>query len=78
MEFVKKEKNQQVLWLTLNREKSLNALCPALVEELAAAVEEAEKEEEIRVIVITGAGKAFVAGADISYMKDLAPFAAHS
>ena len=73
MKFIKKERKAGILWLTVDREKSLNALSPELVEELTEAVAEAEKEKMIRIVVITGAGKAFVAGADIGYMQDLTP-----
>ncbi len=53
--------------LTFNRPKVMNALNPATLEEIADVVGRAEREEQIRVLVLTGAGdKAFVAGADIN------------
>jgi enoyl-CoA hydratase len=53
--------------ITFNRPKALNALNGALLEEFAAALTEIEANEDIRVLVLTGAGeKSFVAGADIS------------
>jgi len=53
--------------ITFNRPKALNALNGPLLEEFAAALEEIDANEDIRVLVLTGAGeKSFVAGADIS------------
>lgn len=54
----------------LNRPKALNALCDALVSDLAKAVILLEKSPSIGAIVITGSEKAFAAGADIKEMKD--------
>ncbi len=56
--------------ITLNRPKALNALSPALMSELAAALDAFEADEGIGCIVITGSDKAFAAGADIKAMKD--------
>ena len=53
--------------VTINRPKKLNALNKETIEELSNAFEILEKDENIKVIIITGSGeKAFVAGADIS------------
>ena len=53
--------------ITFNRPKALNALNGALLEEFDAALDEIDANEDIRVLVLTGAGeKSFVAGADIS------------
>jgi enoyl-CoA hydratase len=54
------------LRLTLNRPDVLNALSAAMADDLAAQVEEATASDEIRVVVLTGSGAAFCAGADIS------------
>lgn len=57
--------------LTINRPKALNSLDAPTFYQLAEAFGELEKNQEIKVIILTGSGeKAFVAGADISYMKD--------
>ncbi len=57
-------------WITINKEKSLNALNSEVLKGLRESIETADKEH-VRSIVITGAGgKAFVAGADIAEMKD--------
>ena len=53
--------------ITINRPSKLNALNKATIEELSKALLAAEDNNELRVIILTGAGeKAFVAGADIS------------
>jgi len=56
--------------VTLNRPKALNALSPALMRELSAALTAFEADENIGCMVITGSEKAFAAGADIKDMKD--------
>jgi enoyl-CoA hydratase len=56
--------------ITLNRPKSLNALCDSLVAELGSALDSFEGDADIGAIVITGSEKAFAAGADIKEMKD--------
>ena len=58
--------------IRLNRPKSLNALCEALIDDLAGALDMFEADADIRAIVITGSDKAFAAGADIKEMKDYA------
>lgn len=64
------EKKNSIGVITLNRPKALNALCAALMEELFTALESFEKDDAVRVIVLTGSEKAFAAGADI---KEMAP-----
>lgn len=53
--------------VTLNRPDHMNAFTPTMGKELEMIFEEADKDDSIRVIVVTGAGKAFCAGADLSY-----------
>ena len=65
------DRDEHVGIATLNRPKELNALNFQLVSELADALEAFDNDEEIRCIVITGAGdRAFAAGADIREMSD--------
>ncbi|MBI37925.1 MAG: enoyl-CoA hydratase [Alphaproteobacteria bacterium] len=54
----------------LNRPKALNALCDELILELGHALDDFEKNDEVRCVVLTGSEKAFAAGADI---KEMAP-----
>lgn len=57
-----------VLTLTLNRPESLNAADDALLLGLLSALREAEADERVRVVVLTGAGRGFCAGADLGMM----------
>jgi enoyl-CoA hydratase/3-hydroxyacyl-CoA dehydrogenase len=67
------EKESPLAWLTLNRPQRLNALSPRLINELGDALRRLEKDDEVRVIVIRGAGdRAFSAGADISSFTEAA------
>jgi enoyl-CoA hydratase len=60
------EKKDTIGLLTINRPDKLNALSNELMEELSRFLDDVENDEDLRVLVITGAGeKAFVAGADI-------------
>ena len=59
------EKQRNGLLITLNRPDALNALSQGLRDEIDAALEEARQDPDIRAVVLTGAGRAFSAGADI-------------
>ena len=73
-QYILVERDERVGIVTLNRPKELNALNTQLIGELADALEEFDRDEAIRCIVITGAGeKAFAAGADIKEMSDKTP-----
>ncbi|MFZ7101057.1 MAG: enoyl-CoA hydratase-related protein [Peptococcaceae bacterium] len=64
--------HSQVAEITLNRPQALNALNSATLQELKGLLHEIAEDQNIRVVIITGAGeKAFVAGADISQMQGL-------
>jgi methylglutaconyl-CoA hydratase len=63
--------------LILNRPDKRNALSPAMIEELLVALEEVENSRT-RVVILTGAGKAFCAGMDLEALKALAEESAHS
>jgi len=64
-------KEESILWITLNRPQVLNALNRGLWRELYQTLDMAEKDENIRVIIITGAGRAFSAGDDIKEVASL-------
>jgi enoyl-CoA hydratase/carnithine racemase len=64
------EKSDGVATITLNRPEKLNAFAGHMREELLAAVETAGADQEVRVLVITGAGKAFCAGGDVSELAE--------
>jgi enoyl-CoA hydratase len=64
--------------LKINRPDRLNALNSKTLDELAAAVEDLSRDESVKVVIITGQGKAFVAGADIAEMSDMDPLQARA
>ena len=70
-EFVVYSKKDTVGTIMLNRPDKLNAFAGRMRQDLSEAVRLASDDEDVRVIVITGAGRAFCAGADIGYMKEL-------
>ena len=60
------EKDGYVTIITLNRPDHLNALTVGMQDELLAALQEVDGDPEVRAIVLTGAGRAFCAGIDMS------------
>ncbi len=68
---LKLEKRKHLAIITIDRPKVLNALSVELLERLESALIEVEKDREIRVLIITGSGRSFVAGADIAEMSKL-------
>jgi len=60
--------SEQIATVTIDRPEALNALNTRFFNEMDALVDELAKRKDVRVMVITGQGKAFVAGADISEM----------
>ena len=67
------ETKDHIATITINRPDALNALNLEVLEELDQLITQAQDDQDAYVIIITGAGRAFVAGADISQMKDLEP-----
>ena len=65
MEYIKEEKKDGIRILTVDREKALNALNKEVLDDLSEAIAEIEADKEARALIITGAGRSFVAGADI-------------
>ena len=57
--------------LTINRPDKLNALSQEVLGDLSGAIDELSRKDDVRAAVITGTGKAFVAGADIAAMRDM-------
>ncbi|NMH98195.1 enoyl-CoA hydratase/isomerase family protein [Pseudonocardia sp. K10HN5] len=55
-----------LLTITLDRPRRRNALSPAGVRDLCAALDETDDRDEVRAVVLTGAGSAFSVGADLS------------
>ncbi|MGD9973896.1 MAG: enoyl-CoA hydratase/isomerase family protein [Desulfatirhabdiaceae bacterium] len=59
--------------LTLNRPDVRNAISQQMIDELLDVLSRIDKDEHIRMVIITGAGKAFMAGADIAELKQMTP-----
>jgi enoyl-CoA hydratase/carnithine racemase len=62
----------RIFTLTLNRPERLNAWTPIMENEVLQALREAEADENVRVIILTGAGRGFCAGADMETLNGLA------
>src|SRR6476659_2551108 len=60
-----------ILTITLNRPDKLNAMTPTLLRELKEAFEQADNDSTVRVVVVTGAGRGFCAGADLVAASEL-------
>lgn len=73
-EHLKRNDARGVCTIKLNRPEVRNALNADTIRELTECFEELAEDESVRVIVLTGEGSVFCAGADISYMRDSAEF----
>ena len=73
MSFVAFEQRGPIGVLTMNRPEALNALNEQVLRDLDAALDAVAANDEVLVVILTGAGRSFVAGADIGQMKDLTP-----
>lgn len=65
-EQIQYELNEGILQITLNRPEKLNAFTNVMRKELIEAFNQAEADDKVRVVIVTGAGRAFCAGADLS------------
>jgi len=60
------EKKDGVGIITLNRPEKLNAITHSMLRRLVELIEEIKKDDEVRVVILTGTGRTFSAGTDIS------------
>jgi enoyl-CoA hydratase len=67
------ERKQNIAYLILNRPEVYNAINEQMIAEFRQAIDALDRDESIRVVVITGAGKAFQAGADIAELSRMDP-----
>lgn len=71
---IKVQLGESVAWVNLDRPEVRNALNAELIHELTEVFDWLDKRDDIRIIVLKGNGKAFCAGADLNYMKEMAQF----
>lgn len=65
------ERDGHVGWLRINRPERLNAFAGTMREQILAGLQELEADDDVRCVVITGAGRAFSTGGDVAVMKEL-------
>ncbi len=70
-EVVKYEVNDNIAFITANRPEAMNALSQKMLTELTDAFKTAEDDPDVKVVIFTGEGKAFIAGADIAEMSSM-------
>jgi enoyl-CoA hydratase len=70
---VERDEERRVALLRFNRPKQLNALNGQVMDELCSALEALDRDDAIRVVVVTGNDRAFAAGADIGEMANASP-----
>jgi len=64
------DKKDHVARITLNRPDALNAINRTMVTELGKALDDSDTDRDVRVVVITGAGRAFCSGADLKFASE--------
>jgi enoyl-CoA hydratase len=72
------EKEENIAIITFNRPDAMNALNNQTRAEFAAAIGEVAADNDIKVLILTGSGKAFVAGSDIKEFSQTTPYIAHN
>lgn len=70
-DLIKVAEDSGIVTITLNRPDRLNAFVGHMRRDLAETLEEAGSDPNVRVIIITGAGRAFCAGGDVNFMAEL-------
>src|SRR5688572_15332812 len=71
MSLIETQTNDHIATITLNRPDKLNAFAGSMRQDLLDALRDAADDRSARVVVITGAGRAFCAGGDVDYMSGL-------
>lgn len=69
---IKINTREGVAVLTLNRPEVMNAWNPQMAEEASSAIQKMDSDDKVKVVVITGAGKAFSSGADVNRLRETA------
>src|SRR5579872_3360739 len=73
MSLVTVSKHESIALVKMNRPEKLNAISVDMIEQLSSVFNDLEMDDSIKVIILTGEGRAFSAGADIEYMANLPP-----
>lgn len=68
---IKYEKRDKVGWVIFNRPEIHNAFNATLIDEMSSLFDELAKDDDLRIIVMTGEGKSFCAGADLNWMRSV-------
>ncbi|MCK4654539.1 MAG: enoyl-CoA hydratase/isomerase family protein [Candidatus Cloacimonetes bacterium] len=68
------EKKDKVAYVTLNRPEIHNAFNDTMISELSEIFDHIKEQDDIRVVILTGKGKSFCAGADLKWMKKMKDF----
>ena len=76
-ETLKYEIKDNIGYITISRPEALNAISTTVLTELKAVLQQVENDPEVKVVILTGEGKAFVAGADIAQMSALSGVEGH-
>lgn len=71
METIIYKKDARIATITLNRPEKRNALNATMIDELKMAFDEAEKADDVKIILLQAKGKCFSAGADLAYLEQL-------
>lgn len=77
-EMILLDRTEGIATITFNRPEAMNALNIQTRAEFSAALQELSQDDTIRVVILTGAGKAFVAGSDIKEFDRTTPYDAHN
>lgn len=72
-ETIKYEAKEGIGYVTINRPEAMNALNPAVLDDLWEVFNQIAGDDAVRAVIVTGEGKAFVAGADIAAMHAMTP-----
>ena len=72
------EKEENIAVITFNRPEAMNALNNQTRAEFRQAIDEVASDDTIKVLILTGSGKSFVAGSDIKEFNSTTPYAAHN
>lgn len=70
-ELVHVQKENRIAYLTMNRPEKLNALSYELIQALIHALKDAEADPDVKAVILSGTGKSFCAGGDISAFQQM-------